>query len=610
MILPRASRFLGVALVCLAAVCRANAETTWTEVQSPHFRVLTDGSAQQGRDVAAQFEQMRHVFAIAFKDSDIRSGPPLTIVAARDAGTFKALEPHAWKATKGNLAGEFHRGWEKQFATVILDSWGDQKQIVVFHEYTHSVVHARAHWLPIWMDEGMAEFYAYTRFESGRTLVGAPSIRMQVLQNRALLPVSEMLDTEDEAKLIRDDIKAQMFYAEAWAMVHYMMFGKGMGHGEKLHAFFRKLQDGEPEKDAFKDVFGDPHAFETALDGYVRSFTLQAGVFPADEKVNAKSFPARPLTPAETEYELGTFQIGAHEAVLGRQRIEKAVALDSNLAGAQEELGFLDFREGKDEEAVKEWQRAVDLDPARSRSLFALAMSASPLAAQSVSQLQATKGALQHVIDLSPDFAPAYVEMGLVDWRLGQMTPAFKDVSTAERLEPWRAGYHILAGHILLAGNQPAAAARYARYVAERWAGPDHNEAVDLWNDIPASYRGEGSALSLEIPAGAKLERGTLTALTCGKAPGEPMVLTLTPDQPGEEPLTLQVNGRFSIGFSDSFWWGEDHFTTCHHLTGHAAVVAYRAEDKRLVDLEARDDLPAAAGGTVSTWSGGTSNVH
>ncbi len=60
--------------------------------------------------------------------------------------------------------------------------WGDLKQVVVFHEYTHSVLHANLHWLPTWMDEGMAEFYAYTRFQGDHIYVGAPSELFSYLQ--------------------------------------------------------------------------------------------------------------------------------------------------------------------------------------------------------------------------------------------------------------------------------------------------------------------------------------------------------------------------------------------------------------------------------------------
>jgi hypothetical protein len=531
---------------------------------------------------------MRHVFTVLFDDQVLSAGAPLTIVATRE-DTFKQLVPTNWKNTGGNIVGTFYRGWEKQFAILVADS-SEEREVVVFHEYTHSVLEARAHWLPVWLNEGLAEFYGYTRFERNRTLIGSASQRMDALQRGPLLPVSEMLVTSPK---FRDGIAANLFYAESWAMVHYMTFGEGMGGGAKLNAFFKKLQDGESQTDAFKEVFGDTRTFYLDLSQYLKGFTLNAAVLPADPKIDASSFAVRKLGPAETEYELGCFQIGAHETKPGRERIKKALALDPKLAGAHEELGFLEFQEGKDAEAMKEWQQAVDLDLKRARSVFALAMMDVPLNAATPPQLHAMQGKLQHVVELSPDFAPAYIELALVDWRLGLLRQAFKNARKAEQLEPWRAGYQILSGHILLAGKQPEEAAKSARYVAERWTGPDHNEAVDLWSEVPTNARGEGVPLALDMPPGATVERGILTELTCASEPGVPTVFTLFPDTPGATPKTFKSDGHLRVGFSDTFWWGEDHFTVCHHLTGHHAIVANDPKDPHMLVLEVREDLPA-----------------
>ncbi len=75
------------------------------------------------------------------------------------------------------------------------------------------------------------------------------------------------------------------------------------------------------------------------------------------------------------------------------------------------------------------------------------------------------------------------------------------------------------------------------------------------------------------------------------------MSITLMPDKAAADakPLTFASDGRLMIGFSDTFWWGEDHFSSCHHLAGHPAVFAYKTKGPKgpeLVDLEIRDDLP------------------
>ena len=41
-------------------------------------------SAREARKVACKFEQIWHVFVLRFRNEDIESGAPLTIVAARN----------------------------------------------------------------------------------------------------------------------------------------------------------------------------------------------------------------------------------------------------------------------------------------------------------------------------------------------------------------------------------------------------------------------------------------------------------------------------------------------------------------------------------------------
>lgn len=573
----------------------ARAEDIWTEIQSPHFRVLTNGSSREGRKVANEFEQMRYVFAVRFNNAKLETGAPLTIVAVKDENTFRKVEPN-WKYMS-NVAGEFHHGWEKQFALIRLDTWGDENQVVVYHEYTHSVLHANAHWLPIWLDEGMAEFYGYTRFQSEKTLVGAPSRRLRTLNNYPLIPVSTMLTVDSRSPYYHDEEKAQIFYAEAWAMVHFMVFGQGTGNESRLGTFFQLIQDNVPQDKAFQQVFGDPKVFQGKLSEYLNHFSIQVGVIPPDKSVDPKAFAEHTLTPAEINYELACFHIGENDRQGGRSLVDKSLALDPKLAGAHEELAFLNFDNGKDAEARQEWTKALQLDPKLPRSLFASIMSGPPLSQQTPDQLRTTITGLRHVTELAPNFAPAYVQIALVEWRLGNINAAYKDATKAETLEPWRAGYRILTANILLHGKQPAIAATSLRYVASHWDGPDHDEAVDLWQQIPKDQQGPGDPLTLELPAGTKTARGTIQNITCEEAPRFSIHVTLKPDQAGSQTVTFSAPPRFTSGFSDTLWYGSDHFSLCHHLAGYPAVVAYKPSEKQseLLEIEIRDDQPTSA---------------
>ncbi len=592
----KATLFLWAAVLTLCAPRSACAEQVWTEIRSPHFRVLTDASAGDARKVAYEFEQIRHVFVLRFNNENVGSGAPLTIFAVRNDGTLSEVAPMLWKARGDTLAGFFEHRWEEQFALVRLDTWGDNNQVVAYHEYAHSVLHANARWLPTWLDEGMAEFYAYSQFEHARTLIGTPSRRSPELHNKQLLPISTMLALDQRSPYYRDEFKMQLFYAEAWAMVHYMMFGPGMGNGAKLNAFFKALTDGTPQLQAFQAVFGDVSAFDKGFSQYVMQSAFTAGVLPVGETMDPKTFAERKLSAAEARFEIGRFQIGIHDGANGAVSLDKALAADPKLAAAHEELAYLDFDHGKDEEAKKEWGAAVALDPDLPRSIFALTMTGKPIAQQSPEELGATRSTLQHVTVLAPKFAPAYVELAEVEELQGKKQQAYRDAQQAEALEPWRAGYHLLTGRILLMGNQPAVAANYSRFVAARWFGSDRNEAVDLLQQVPADQRGTGPEPTLDLPSGVQVVRGMFTEVSCGTGGAETKLkVTMQPDTPaGAKPITFLSNIQPRIGFPDTMWWGGDHFNHCYHMAGHRGLVAYKAgispAQPQLVTMEMRDE--------------------
>jgi hypothetical protein len=55
-----------IALAVLSVLPAHAEQKPWTEVKSPQFRVITDASERDARDVAAEFEQMRYVFCEPF----------------------------------------------------------------------------------------------------------------------------------------------------------------------------------------------------------------------------------------------------------------------------------------------------------------------------------------------------------------------------------------------------------------------------------------------------------------------------------------------------------------------------------------------------------------
>jgi tetratricopeptide (TPR) repeat protein len=211
-----------------------------------------------------------------------------------------------------------------------------------------------------------------------------------------------------------------------------------------------------------------------------------------------------------------------------------------------------------------------------------------PLSA-SAADREAFHALLIKVLDLNPQFAPALVELAKASVEQGDLTRALAQAHSAENMEPSRAGYHVLTGQILLRMGHPSEAAAHAAYVAARWPyGPDHDEAMELWNKVPASQRPAETVPAEVLGADVHIAEGVVKSVVCED---HKMVL----EQSGQVPTFQQP--RYSLGFSDAFWEGHNHFTPCFHNIGVRGVVRYEAAANKsyagdIVSLGFRDDFP------------------
>lgn len=589
---------LGSLLVVLLTEA-VGAQKSWVEVTSPHFFVLTNGTPSDARHVAHDFEQMRFVFADRYPQFRLNGGAPLVIFAAHDETTAKALMPLVWKDKRAKPLGSFFQGWEKEYAMVRMDEWNQGAHEVVYHEYTHSILHLNLHWLPLWLDEGMANFYGYTRFQGDQIFVGAAPPSYTSMPSSTLIPIETLIGVDQNSPYYRNEDKVYQFYAESWALVHFMMFGPGMDRGRRLNQFSALLQQGMEQKKAFQQVFGDSKQMEEELREYIRQPTFRAGVVPNAPKIDEKSFLSHTLSLAETEAELASFHLWTHDVEGARPLAEQAVKDDPKLGHAHEVMGFLNFADGKDVEAYKEFSQACVLDPNLPLSLFAKTMMSPIATSDDLVDQHAFYEALAKVLALNPNFAPVYVQLAKLALRRNDLEGAFGLSRRAEELEPTRACYHLLSGQILRREGKGLDAAKFAKFVAERWLGADHNEAVELWNAVPSEQRPSGDSLFDAAPKDTQTAEGRVKSVTCAIKEGSE--LTINRD---DQMLTFHGKGSFSTGFSDTIWYGEDHFTLCHHVEGMRAIVRYHPVPNAkyvgdITEIEIRDDLPLSiANGT------------
>jgi Tfp pilus assembly protein PilF len=579
------------AVALLFAPSSIAADKPFTEVRSPNFRVLTNGSQHDARRIALEFEQMRAVFAVAFPKMRLTTGAPLSIFAVLTENDMRALAPAMWKDHKGSLPGGlFQHGREKQFAIVRLDQDVPGAHNVVYHEYVHTLLHSNFRWLPTWLDEGLADFYGTAKFEGKKSYVGMPSERVYQLQNQAIIPLETLLVVNPWTYFRGDENEISIFYAESWALVHYLIFGPNMELGKKLNRFYDQLQHGDPQIKAFREAFGDLKTVQDGLQKYVQASKFQAYVVKNHSPIQEKDFSSRKLTQAESDAAVASYRLWEHDAPDAVELVDRALQEDPTLGTAHEEKAFINFREGKDEDAVHEFTRAVELDKTLYLSQYFKAMMTARR--ETLEKREALRAQLLQISQINPQFAPALVQLAILDLADGQDAKALASSRKAEQLEPSRAGYHLLSGEILLRMKREKDAAEVARYVAERWHGPDHNEAVALWNRIPAASRTADAILIDEVEEQSQAAEGKMLSIACGEKNKNEVTLLR-----GDDLLVFKSKGRQMIGYSDTLWYGSDHFSLCHHVEGMHAVIRYRPAVSKdyagdWLSIELRDELP------------------
>jgi hypothetical protein len=108
----------------------------------------------------------------------------------------------------------------------IYSFWGDQVQKDLRHELTHALLHGVLGEVPLWLDEGLAEF-----FEPPAAWQGINYLRLREL-DAADAPWQPNLERLEMLRGVHEMTSAD--YREAWAWVHYLLRGEGKGRAVLL----------------------------------------------------------------------------------------------------------------------------------------------------------------------------------------------------------------------------------------------------------------------------------------------------------------------------------------------------------------------------------------
>jgi tetratricopeptide (TPR) repeat protein len=426
-------------------------ERKWTEVKSPNFIIISDASAKTAKRVAKRLEQFRIVFSSAFPKLRTDLPSPLIVFAARNEKSLKALIPSDYgKDGIVTPAGIFMPGPERKFVVLRADIPGDQRFHLIYHEYTHMLMDLNFQSLPLWLSEGMAEFFAFTNVSDGESRLGqAGAEPLRILKGYSLMPLETLMRVTHDSPYYRDRNKADIFYAQSWALTHYLMMGEGQKHLPELNEFLHLIENGVSDEEAEKRAFGSLNDLQRNLERYIRLFSFYYGSVRTELRVKEDEYSVRELSQEESLALRGEVLICADRLDEAKTMLEEALMRNPRSALANQAMGFFFFRIGEQEKAQGYFSTAADLD---SRSYLALYFAAQ-MSYEQAHDYEASEAYLRKAIAINPRFAAAYSMLSqilMMQRKEDALTEALSLGVKAAELEPAELRHSINVGRILM----------------------------------------------------------------------------------------------------------------------------------------------------------------
>lgn len=294
------------ALMFLLTAAPAAAESSWVEVRSPHFRVVSDAVVDEARGVASELERIRSVY-LSVLGPEVEPGDPILVFASADAEGFEELVPPKWrKDGRARWAGLFLEAPSGYTILLRLDLRGDLRFRTVYHEYFHYLTRRNIGPLPPWLNEGLADYWATVDIRDEEILVGRPDYDyLRLVKRNAPLPLETLFAAGNDSPHYRREETMTLFYAQSWALTHFLQSDER--RRRELATYVSLLGSGADALRAAREAFGDLNQLRNDVQEYVRSRRFHGARLSTPPSIGGQKLVVRPLSEPEVLAARGTY---------------------------------------------------------------------------------------------------------------------------------------------------------------------------------------------------------------------------------------------------------------------------------------------------------------
>ena len=235
----RTSRTGGWLAGLLLLQCQAGpAPYPWIRLGGPELELLTNGEAAVAAEAVAELANLRSAWRDALPvgaERDTR----LRIVAFASEAEYQPFRINAFSPAYfvGGVGQD----------TIVLGHLTRANFPALRHEFVHHLLRARWRSLPLWLEEGLADYY-------GGVDSGVGQMRASRLRRGGMLSLQELASVGRGSASYQDREAARQFYAQSWALTHLLMTAET--YRAEAWVFVDLLNQGESLESAVEWVYG------------------------------------------------------------------------------------------------------------------------------------------------------------------------------------------------------------------------------------------------------------------------------------------------------------------------------------------------------------------
>ena len=461
------------ALVAVAALLgcetRTLLERDWVAVETPHFAIVSSLGPEETRQLTGDLERF-HAAVEFVMGTRLPESPVPTRVYAFDDPTLerpfdrRGLRSYFLPSLRGpSIVLRNGGGWR-----------GDATRLVRRRYAEYLLRNRDGLDQPLWHDAGFSEFAStIVVWDRGAEIGVHARKRVEQLRGQMRIPSKRLLETE-----ILDGDDREAFDAESWLVVHYLFFGQSASEpaGAHLRRYSKQRARGTAPTPALRAALGGTSwNLDRRLKDHLRDSRFDTLAMRIEHPWGDKPPRPRPLARDAVCAELGWLAVELGRTELARDLFACALEFEPRNASAAAGLGTTEAREGRWEDAMAHFDRALGAAPDNALVHLDLAefyrrrarATAAPDARHALAER--AREHYQRSLELEERFPETHARLGATFLIEGEDPAAgLASLQRARELLPSSLEIPLLEAELLAKLERPASARRRARAVLSR----------------------------------------------------------------------------------------------------------------------------------------------